>query len=57
MKTFLKSVGILIVIIVVGGFGTFKYMNRTPPQLKEPNYFAYYKSQDSVPEGKVGIFI
>ena len=32
-------------------------MNRTPPQLVEPNYFAYYKAQDTVPEGRVGIFI
>jgi hypothetical protein len=32
-------------------------MNRTPPQLKEPNYFNYYKNQDLVVEGKVGIFI
>ena len=35
----------------------FWYMNRIPPQLKEPNYFTYYKNQDLIPEGKVGIFI
>ena len=41
----------------VAGFGVFKYMNRTPPQLVEPNYFAYYKAQDTRPEGRVGVFI
>jgi len=41
----------------IAGFGVFKYQNRTPPQLAEPNYFAYYKAQDTRPEGRVGVFI
>jgi protoheme ferro-lyase len=32
-------------------------MNRTPPQLKEPNYYTYYKTQDTTPTGKIAIFI
>ena len=52
-----KIVAVLIVVVVAGGYGTFKYQNSTPPQLKEPNFFAIYKAQDTKPEGKVGIFI
>ena len=48
---------IAVFTLAVAGFGVFRYMNRTPPQLVEPNYFAYYKAQDTVPEGRVGIFI
>ncbi len=44
----------LIVLIVIAGFiGMYKYQNR---RLK-PDYFEYYKTQDSVPEGKVGVFV
>lgn len=57
MKRFLKTVAVLVIVVIAGGYGTFKYMNRTPPQLKEPNYFAYFKNQDPVPEGKIGLFI
>ena len=45
--------GALVLISVASFF----YMNRIPPQLKEPNYFNYYKNQDLAVEGKVGIFI
>jgi len=53
----LKILGLLVVVVVVGGYGTFKYQNKTPPQLKEPNFFAIYQSQDTRPEGKIGVFI
>jgi len=53
----LKILTISVALACAAGFGVFKYQNSTPPQLKEPNYFAYYKAQDPVPEGKVGIFI
>ena len=36
----LKIFGLLVVVVVVGGYGTFKYQNKTPPQLKESNFFA-----------------
>ncbi len=60
MKRLLKvAVVCLIAVFTLGvaGFVVFKYMNRTPPQLVEPNYFAYYKVQDTRPEGRVGVFI
>jgi len=45
-------------VIVVGGYSATSWMmNRTPPQLKEPNYFTYYKTQDTTPVGKVGVFV
>jgi hypothetical protein len=54
---FLKIVAVLIVVVIAGGYGTFKYQNRVPPQLKEPNYFTTYKNQDTQPEGRIGIFV
>jgi protoheme ferro-lyase len=57
MRKYLKYTFIVIVLIVVSNGVSFWYMNRIPPQLKEPNYFTYYKNQDLIPEGKVGIFI
>jgi hypothetical protein len=54
---FLKIVGALVVVIMAGGYGTYKFKNSTPPQLKEPNFFAIYKAQDTKPEGKIGVFI
>jgi len=45
---------VLIIIMVIAGFiGMYKYQNR---RLK-PDYFEYYKTQDSVPDGKVGVFV
>ena len=57
MIRFLKLVAVLVVFVVVAGFGTYKYKNATPPQLKAPNYYAYYQDHDTIPEGRVGIFI
>jgi protoheme ferro-lyase len=57
MKKALISIVGVIVIIVAGGYGTIKYKNRIPAQLRAPNYFEYYKNQDQVPEGRVGVFI
>lgn len=53
---------VLVVVVAAGGYGTFTYMNRTPPQLKEPNYFRIYKEQLAseeamTPEGNVAIFM
>ena len=60
MKKLLKGLVIVVIAVftlAVAGFGVYKYQNRTPPQLVEPNYFAYYKTQDTQPEGRVGIYI
>ena len=57
MKRLFKTVLAVFLSVVVVSVASFFYMNRTPPQLKEPNYFNYYKNQDLVVEGKVGIFI
>jgi len=47
-------IGILIglVVVIIFLFGLFKYKNRLP----QPDYFEYYKTQDTTPVGKVGIF-
>ncbi len=60
MRTFKRIAIALVVIVLVaagGAYGTFKYKNSTPPQLREPNYFTYYQKQDLVPTGKVAIFV
>jgi protoheme ferro-lyase len=57
LKRLFKTVLAVFLSVVVVSVASFFYMNRTPPQLKEPNYFNYYKNQDLVVEGKVGIFI
>ncbi len=40
----------------LGLYGLFLYKN-PPPQLKEPNYFTYYRMQDRTPQGKVAILV
>ncbi|MCB2107947.1 MAG: hypothetical protein KDE14_09620 [Rhodobacteraceae bacterium] len=57
LKRILIVAAAIVVVASAGGYGVFKYMNRTPPQLAEPNYYAYYKTQDTIPEGKIAIFI
>jgi len=44
---------LVILVVLIGGFyGLFKYKNRPA----KPDYFEYYKTQDTTPEGKVGVF-
>lgn len=60
MKKLFKATVVAVAAVFaigVAGFAVFKYKNRTPPQLAEPNYFAYYKAQDTRPEGRVGVFV
>ncbi|MCL4792420.1 MAG: hypothetical protein KJ040_10270, partial [Gammaproteobacteria bacterium] len=57
LKKLLIGLAGLAVVAGVGGYATYKYMNRTPAQLVAPNYYEYYLNQDTVPEGRVGIFI
>ena len=48
----LSILGCLIVLVGFL-FGMFKYKNRRI----EPDYFQYYKKQDTTPVGKVGVFV
>jgi hypothetical protein len=57
LKRVLVGIAVVAVVSTGGGYGTYRYMNRTPPQLAEPNYYNYYKQQDATPEGRTGIFI
>ncbi len=57
IRKLLLWTGSVVLLCAVSGYGVFRYMNRTPPQLKEPNYYSYYKAQDTVPAGRVGVFI
>jgi protoheme ferro-lyase len=47
-----------LVLLLVGGalFALFRYKNPAP-QLREPNYYRYYQTQDPKPTGKVGILV
>ena len=54
LKRILIVLILILVVMVVGFWGLSKYKNRR----LMPDYFAtYYKTQDTVPVGKVGIFV
>ncbi len=44
-------------LIVAGGFFGYASKQNQPPQLVEPNYYTYYKTQDMTPAGKIGVFV
>lgn len=48
----LITILIVLVLGIVFLFGLYKYKNRP----LKPDYFEIYKTQDNVPEGKVGVF-
>ncbi len=54
-KIALGFVGVFVVSLA-GLVVTYVIKNQ-PSELQEPNYFSYYQSQDTKPEGKVGIYI
>ncbi|KPJ61808.1 MAG: hypothetical protein AMJ42_00805, partial [Deltaproteobacteria bacterium DG_8] len=47
-----KVILIVVVILIASLYGLYKYKNQPP----KPDYFEVFKNQDTVPEGKVGIF-
>ncbi len=49
----LKIVLLCIVVLVIAGYGLYKYKNL--PQ--KPDYYEFYKNQDTVPEGKIGVLV
>ena len=57
LKRILIGVVAVLVLVGAGGYGTYWYKNRIPPQLVEPNYYSYYKTQDTQPVGKIAIFV
>jgi protoheme ferro-lyase len=48
----LISIAIVLIIAVAFLYGLYKIKNRP----RKPDYFEYYKTQDKVPVGKVGVF-
>ncbi len=54
MKKFLVGFLVVVVGVVVGFWGMSKYKNR---RLAPDYYASHYKIQDTVPKGKVGIFV
>lgn len=52
----LISVFSFFVLVIGGAYVTYTVKNQ-PFALQEPNYFSFYKQQDTKPEGKVGIYI
>ena len=49
----LVTILVVLVTLIAAFYGLFKYKNLP----KKPDYFEYYKTQDTVPEGKVGVFV
>lgn len=59
MRRFVRALGVacVVLLVVAGvGYGYFRYRN-PPPQLAEPDWYAYYQKQDKVPRGKVGVLV
>ena len=52
MKKFLLGLVVLVVIVVAGGYTTFKVKN----QKHGPDVYAMYLNQDPTTVGKVGVF-
>ena len=52
-KKVAASLALIIIVAIAGFFGMYKYENRR----LSPDYFQYYKTQNTVPEGKVGVFV
>lgn len=55
-RTQMKRLMIVVLVIVLGAASLaalYKYKNQPP----RPDYFEVYKTQDTVPEGKVGVFV
>ncbi|TDJ46850.1 MAG: hypothetical protein E2O52_04080 [Gammaproteobacteria bacterium] len=53
MKKFFLIAVLLVVAVVIGGYGTMQYKNRK----HGPDVYALYKAQDTVPVGKTGVFL
>lgn len=49
----LKIFTICVLVLGVAGYGFYKYKNQQP----KPDYYEIYKKQDTVPKGKVGVFV
>ncbi|MBS94150.1 MAG: hypothetical protein CL799_06885 [Chromatiales bacterium] len=52
MKTFFKICGIVIVVIVIGAYSTYTYMNRPHEDI-----YSLYVDQDTTPVGKTAVFL
>jgi len=48
----LKVALLIFAVVIIGFYGTYKYKNK---RIK-PDYYEVYKTQDTVPVGKVGVF-
>lgn len=53
LKKIFVIVVVLALIVIIGGYGLYTYKNRR----LTPDYYETYKTQDTVPVGKVGIFV
>lgn len=53
IKKITAALALISIIVIAGFFGMYKYENRR----LSPDYFEYYKNQNTVPEGKLGVFV
>jgi hypothetical protein len=52
----LAAAAAVLIALGAGLYGVFRWKN-PPPQLAEPNYYTYYRTQDRTPTGKVAILV
>ena len=56
LRRWTTRVAVALLLLAGAGYGLFKYQN-PPPQLREPNYYSFYLTQDKKPVGKVGVLV
>ena len=56
LRKWTTRIAVTLLVLAGAGYGLFKYRN-SPPQLREPNYYSYYQTQDQKPVGKIGVLV
>jgi hypothetical protein len=50
-------VALIILCVIIAAFVSFKIVAKKKNEQPKPDYYEVYKAQDTVPEGKVGVFV
>jgi len=53
----IRMAALIIFCVIIAGFLSYKIVAKKKNEQPKPDYYQVYKSQDMVPEGKVGVFV